>query len=88
MLLARANRTTVLKNKIKQNAVIAVSSANGTVASPQARMGTGMNVVVAKKTVIVWLKKNWVIHTILMLGRGRGMKKTTTDVRTKKKATE
>jgi hypothetical protein len=51
-------------------------------------MGTGMNVVVAKKTVTVWLKKNWVIHTILMLGWGRGTKKTTTDVRTKKKATE
>jgi hypothetical protein len=51
-------------------------------------MGTGMNVVVAKKTVTVWLKKNWVIHTILMLGRGRGTKKTTADVHTKKKATE
>jgi hypothetical protein len=48
-------------------------------------MGTGMNVVVAKKTVTVWLKKNWVIHTMLMLGGGRGTKKTTVDVRTKKK---
>ena len=47
-----------------------------------------MNVVVAKKTVTVWLKKNWVIHTMLMLGRGRGTKKTKVDVRTKKKATE
>jgi hypothetical protein len=47
-----------------------------------------MNVVVAKKTVTVWLKKNWVIHTILMFGGGRGTKKTTADVRTKKKATE